>query len=154
MSNPRYDQLVQTIKEIHDNKSHDYAQDANPYSNFEYAALVAERFTDPIDRVFATMMGIKMARLAELTSAGKTPKNEALQDTRRDLANYGMIWASYTEDVHVKAVVHGIVNQSQPVDSSGWMSVDVDFGPLGPADHLCKCGLSKQSEASQNAAQV
>lgn len=98
MSNPKYDHLVKTIREIHDAKSHDYAQESNKYSNFEYAAMISERFSDPIDRVFATQIGIKMARLAELTSAGKKPKNETVQDTRRDLANYAMIWASYTED--------------------------------------------------------
>ena len=102
MRNPRYQRLVETICEIHEAKSHDYAQDQNPYSNFEYAATLASRFSNPLDRVFATLMGIKLARLAELTAAGKTPKNEALQDTRRDLANYAMIWASYTEDVNVE----------------------------------------------------
>jgi hypothetical protein len=101
--NPRYDALLTTLRELHDAKSHDYAQDANSYSNFEYAATVAERFTDPVDRVFATLIGIKLARLAELTGAGKTPKNEALQDTRRDLANYSLIWCSYTEPLPVTA---------------------------------------------------
>lgn len=96
-NNQRYDHLLSALRELHNAKSHDYAQDGNPYSNFEYAAFVAKRFTDPIDVVFATMLGIKLARLAELTSAGKTPRNEALQDTRRDLANYALIWASYTE---------------------------------------------------------
>jgi hypothetical protein len=101
--NPRYNALLKTMREIHDAKSFDYAQDSNPYSNFEYAATIAERFTDPMDRVFATLIGIKLARLAELTGAGKTPKNEALQDTRRDLANYAAIWASYTEPTPVTA---------------------------------------------------
>lgn len=96
-ANPRYDALLGVLRDLHDAKAHDYAQAANPYSNFEYAAAVSARFTDPVDRVFATMLGIKLARLAELTSTGKTPQNESLQDTRRDLANYALIWASYTE---------------------------------------------------------
>lgn len=89
--------LVDALRELHDRKSHDYARAENPYSNFEYAGLVSERFTDPVDRVFVTQLAIKLARLAELTAAGKTPNNESVQDTRRDLANYALIWASYYE---------------------------------------------------------
>jgi hypothetical protein len=97
VTNPKYHRLLEALRDLHDAKSHDYAEADNPYSNFEYAATVAERFTDPLDRVFATLLGIKLARLAELTAAGKTPKHESLQDTRRDLANYAAIWASYHE---------------------------------------------------------
>jgi hypothetical protein len=97
MSNPKFDVVLSTLRDLHEAKSHDYAQADNPYSNFEYAATVADRFTDPVDRVFATLIGIKLARLAELTGAGKTPKHESVQDTRRDLANYACIWASRYE---------------------------------------------------------
>lgn len=94
--NPKFHALLNRLADLHDAKSHDYAEAGNPYSNFEFAARVSEPFTG-IDRVFATLVGVKLARLAELTAAGKTPKNESLQDTRRDLANYCAIWASYTE---------------------------------------------------------
>jgi hypothetical protein len=92
--NPQVDAVMDRIAAIHAKKSHDYAQAGNPYSNFEYAAKVAERFTDPIDKVFATMIGIKLARLAELR-AGKQPKNESVRDSFDDLATYAMIWNSY-----------------------------------------------------------
>jgi hypothetical protein len=95
--NPKYHALLDALAELHDKKSHDYAQADNPYSNFEYAAMVAARFKDPVDRVFVTQLAIKLARLAELTAAGKTPNNESVQDTRRDLANYALIFASYYE---------------------------------------------------------
>lgn len=97
VGNPKYNALLDALRELHDRKSHDYAQVENPYSNFEYAAWVADRFTDPLDRVFVTQLAIKLARLAELTAAGKTPNNESIQDTRRDFANYALIWASYYE---------------------------------------------------------
>jgi hypothetical protein len=93
--NPRFHALLEDMSRVHDEKSHDYARDDNPYSNFEYAALVAAVFTDPVDRTFATQLGIKLARIAELTSAGKPPKNESLTDSFLDLANYAAIWASY-----------------------------------------------------------
>jgi hypothetical protein len=95
--NPKYHALLDALADLHDRKSHDYAQADNPYSNFQYAAAVSEPFADSVDRVFVTQLAIKLARLAELTAAGKTPNNESVQDTRRDLANYALIWASYYE---------------------------------------------------------
>jgi hypothetical protein len=98
--NPRYDQLLSAIRALHDRKHQDYAQPENPYSNFEFAALVSQGFTDPMDRVFATLCAVKMARLQELTRPDAGPPNhESVQDTRRDLANYACLWASYSETV-------------------------------------------------------
>jgi hypothetical protein len=99
--------VLERIKALHDRKNHDYAQDANPYSNFEYAARVIAPFLPKIDGkhvptfhtiniVFATMIGIKLARLAELQT--KDPLNESVRDTHDDLANYAAIWASYWEE--------------------------------------------------------
>ena len=95
--NPKFDAQLERMAEIHERKSHDYATAANPYSNFEYAAIVAEPFADPMDRTFATMLGIKLARLAELTASGKTPQNESIRDTFDDLATYAALWASYED---------------------------------------------------------
>jgi len=98
--NPKYDKVLERIKALHDRKNHDYAQDSNPYSNFEYASRVIEPFIkdryNNINIVFATMIGIKLARLAELQ--GKDPLNESVRDTFDDLANYAAIWASYWEE--------------------------------------------------------
>lgn len=95
--NPRFDAQLARMAEIHNRKSHDYARDDNAFSNFEFAAQVSEHFTEPIDRVFATMIGIKLARIAELTSAGKDPQNESIRDTFDDLATYAALWASYED---------------------------------------------------------
>lgn len=87
---------METIRTLHDRKNHDYATKGNPYSNFEFAARLVEGFRDPLDQVFAALVGIKIARLQELT-AGKAPNYESVQDTRRDLANYACLWGSYHE---------------------------------------------------------
>ncbi len=92
--NPKFNMLLDEMKQLHDAKNHDYAQEGNPYSNFEEAAQVAEGFTG-IDAVFASLIGIKLARLRELTRAGKAPNNESIGDTRRDLAMYATLWCSY-----------------------------------------------------------
>lgn len=90
--NPRFKRALQRMEATHDAKSHDYATDDNPYSNFDFAATVAERFGEPHDHVFATMVGIKLARLGELLGRGKTPKHESIDDTFLDLANYVVLW--------------------------------------------------------------
>lgn len=85
------------MSEIHDSKSEDYTGDDGPFTNFFRASLLAGQFTDPIDQVFAALIGIKIARLGVLTREGKEPNNESIQDTRIDLANYAALWAAYYE---------------------------------------------------------
>ena len=90
-NNPKFHALLAQMAEIHDRKNHDYAQDGNPYSNFEGAAATAGC---GVDTVFAVLIGIKLARLKELAT-GKTPNHESVADSRLDLAVYSAVWASY-----------------------------------------------------------
>ena len=92
MHNPKFNKLIEKIKIIHDKKNSDYATAENPFSNFEEAAEFAGV---TVDQVFATLIGIKEARLKELTSSGKQPNNESIQDTRLDAAVYAVLRASY-----------------------------------------------------------
>lgn len=92
--NPIYHEILSKMKTLHENKSHDYAQDSNVFSNFEIAGNLASHFKDPVDNSFVNLIGVKIARLSELLS-GKTPKNESIEDTFIDLANYCAIWGSY-----------------------------------------------------------
>lgn len=98
-TNPKFDAILAKMATIHDKKSEDYASAENRYSNFEFAARCVSLFTDPLDQVFASLIGVKLARLGELQSSGKTPNHESIQDTRVDLANYAALWASYHETV-------------------------------------------------------
>lgn len=89
--------ICEEIKRIHEKKGHDYAQVGNAYSNFERASVLADWFKDPVDKTFATIIGIKLARLAELLN-GKTPKNESKFDSFLDLCTYCVIWYSYRKE--------------------------------------------------------
>jgi hypothetical protein len=93
-TNPQFAFILKEMARICDSKSHDYAKSDNPYSNFEFAGELGAMFNSPVDVAFATLIGVKLARLAELKK-GKTPNNESVQDTHIDLANYAAIWASY-----------------------------------------------------------
>lgn len=86
---------LKVMEELHRRKNQDYAGDGGTYFNFEYAAEIAKHFDDPVDRVFATMIGIKMARLAVLKKPGKKPNHESVNDTHKDLATYTAIWWTY-----------------------------------------------------------
>ena len=96
MPNPKFHSLLKKMADMHDKKSADYATDTNYYSNFENAATSAGI---PVDAVFRTMIGIKLARLAELQGKGKTPKNESIMDSLIDLAVYSTLYASYYEQL-------------------------------------------------------
>ena len=94
MKNKTFDELMDGLKELHAKKNSDYASDDNPYSNFEYAASLLVGFTNPVDQVFVAIIGIKLARLAQLLGTDKIPNNESIQDSMRDLTNYCAIWTS------------------------------------------------------------
>ena len=96
--NKTFNNLMDSIKELHDKKNHDYANEDNPYSNFEFASLLIREFTNPVDQSFACLIGIKLARLGQLLS-GKEPNNESVEDTMRDLTTYCGIWAAYMKDL-------------------------------------------------------
>jgi hypothetical protein len=91
---PKFNRLLQEMQQLHSSKNADYASDGNPFSNFEEAAVFAEGFTG-VDAVFAVLIGIKAARLRELTRSGKQPNHESINDTRRDMAMYQTLWAAY-----------------------------------------------------------
>lgn len=78
--------------DLHQKKNHDYANDHNPFSNFEEAAAFAGC---PVDMVFRVMIGIKIARLKELQASGKQPNNESLDDSQFDLVMYGGLQRAY-----------------------------------------------------------
>ena len=92
--NPKFEMLLEEMRELHERKNADYARNDDPLSNFTEAAQVAAGFTG-IDAVFATLIGVKLARLRELTRTGKAPNNESIADTRKDLAMYSVLWAAY-----------------------------------------------------------
>lgn len=93
--NPAFTALLGQMAAIHDKKNEDYASADNPYSNFELAGALGALFSDPVDVACAVLIGVKIARLAELRGKGKTPNHESVADTHLDLATYAAIWGSY-----------------------------------------------------------
>lgn len=94
MGSPHVKRILERIKEIHDRKNHDYAQEDNPFSNFERSGELISWFADPVHQSFAGLIGIKLARLAELLN-GKEAKNESIDDSFLDLCTYCVLFHSY-----------------------------------------------------------
>lgn len=78
------------LKNLHRSKNDDYAGDKGPFFNFEFAEYVGAIFKGTRDRVYAIMIGIKLARLAIVMY--KTANHESVEDTFNDLINYACIW--------------------------------------------------------------
>ena len=94
MPSKEFLELAEKMKEIHIKKSADYANE-NAFSNFEFAAELVRHFNNPIDQVFVTLIGVKLARLSVLLNSGKTPQNESVLDTFIDGPNYFALWGAY-----------------------------------------------------------
>lgn len=95
MRNPTFSAILDEMERTHDRKNEDYAEDGNPYSNFEGAAAIAG--VDP-NTVFHALIGIKSERLRQLMT-GKTPNNESLEDSILDLAVYATLWLAWRRDL-------------------------------------------------------
>lgn len=94
MASRHFQELLKKMDAVHIAKNHDYTMDGDPFSNFRRAAELVSWFKNDQDKVFACMVGIKLARLAELLG-GKEPKNESLDDSFLDGTNYMGLWAAY-----------------------------------------------------------
>lgn len=82
--------------DIMEKKNHDYSSENNPFQNFEIQAMVSGV---PTSKTFLIAIGIKIARLRELTNEGKEAKvvDESIKDSILDLANYACLMAGYLE---------------------------------------------------------
>lgn len=89
------DEILEEIAAIHRKKNNDYSGGGEQHENFMRAAILAEWFNDPMDKVFAVLFGIKLARLANLYGDGKTRpvvNNESVSDSHLDFDTYAVIW--------------------------------------------------------------
>lgn len=84
--NPKFDKLIAEIVDLHNRKNHDYAQDADPLSNFRRC----ESFGIPAWKGVLVRLSDKWSRVEQLSS-GKQPKNESLRDSLIDSAVYSLI---------------------------------------------------------------
>jgi hypothetical protein len=86
------------IKILHEKKNNDYTT-SGLYENFERMSQISSWFVTEIDKTFATMAAVKLARLASLLGRKKVVNNESVLDTFRDLTTYCGLWTAYYTDM-------------------------------------------------------
>jgi len=91
---PNYDAIVKKAKSLCNNKNIDYAQQEDPFSNFE---MVESLKICDVPTGILVRISDKLARIANLLRRnGKMAvKDERLEDTLLDLINYSIILLSY-----------------------------------------------------------
>jgi len=87
-----YRELVDNRLTLIQKKRNDYAGEDNVFDNFEETA---RQLNITIDQVFLFWITIKRQRLSNLLVNCKSPKNESLEDTLEDLANYVDLYNIY-----------------------------------------------------------
>lgn len=91
---PNYDAIIKKAKSLCDNKNIDYAQQQEPFSNFQMveALKICETSTGILVRI-----SDKIARIANLLKRNGqiAVSEEKLEDTMLDLINYSVILLSY-----------------------------------------------------------
>ena len=90
--------LLKDAGQLHALKAHDYTTDEDPYGNYKFAGMMSKLFDDPDDSGFIGRIGEKIFRLANLQNNQKEPKNEAVEDTERDLCVLMVLWMSMRKD--------------------------------------------------------
>jgi len=91
--------ILQRGMKLLDAKGHDYAGDDSTFINFTLTGTILDwavsRGLQQEDLAFVSFIATKLARLIELRGSGKTPKNETIEDTCMDLANYAALWGGW-----------------------------------------------------------
>jgi hypothetical protein len=92
------------MSQTHDKKSHDYASNDNPYGNYHFAGKLALLFShSEQDAGFIGRLGEKFYRLANLEKGQKSPSNESIEDTERDIAVITALWMADRRDRRANA---------------------------------------------------
>jgi hypothetical protein len=95
---PTFYKLLETMAELHDRKSHDYASNDSPTGNYRFAGMLSKLFNNPDDAGFVGRIGEKLYRLANLENSGKVAKNESIEDTELDICVIIALWMADRRD--------------------------------------------------------
>lgn len=72
-------------------KNNDYAEETDPWKNFRFAEIVGVG----VERAILVRISDKLARISNLVEKEAMVKDEAIEDTLVDLANYAAILKVY-----------------------------------------------------------
>lgn len=116
--NPHYIAVLDEMREIHDRKNNDYADDDNPFSNFEGSARIAGV---SVPQAFMVLIGVKVERLRQLLGGDKEANFESVDDTVLDLSVYSALLKAY-----LAREADGMISLNDLARTGLYVS---DFGP-------------------------
>jgi hypothetical protein len=87
--------ILDRIRLIHEKKNQDYSAPGQDYENFQRAMTIMSWFKHDEDKVFACLIGVKLARLATLLNSGNKPNNESIDDSFLDHETYSILWHGF-----------------------------------------------------------
>ena len=88
LTEKRFNEIIEEMKEIHDAKRHDYASDEDRFSNL----TISEKMGIPAWKGCLVRISDKYSRLEEFTKKEELKvKDESITDTLNDMANYAII---------------------------------------------------------------
>lgn len=94
--------ILRQMEEVLERKRHDYADDNNRYSNFEFTGRILDEAVEAGVRganlSFLSLLTTKLARIIELVGHNKKAENEALEDSLMDGANYLILWSGWLHE--------------------------------------------------------
>lgn len=89
---PGFLESLEEIKELHKTKNDDYANDTNPFYNFDTTRFILKQFKYDTDKVYVWPIANKLSRLANLLSSSNPPNHESIEDSLQDIAVYVLLW--------------------------------------------------------------
>lgn len=93
---PRVNQLFAQAIDLYNRKNHDYAENADPMSNFRKSEI----FGVPSRLGVLIRINDKISRLSQITKKQAKVPGETVKDTLLDVANYALIAAVLYEEVN------------------------------------------------------
>lgn len=79
------------IKILHKLKNDTYANEDNSFLNFDIQEDIIKRFNSDRDKVFASLISLKLARIANILN-GANINYESVLDSFNDLATYSLLF--------------------------------------------------------------
>lgn len=84
--------LYQQMSDLLVSKGSDYSGENDTFKNFKVSSQLLDM---PVEKVILTRLMDKVSRVSSLLSSGKTPHNESLEDSYRDLLGYATLLYLY-----------------------------------------------------------
>lgn len=76
-------------------KGHDYADNNNCFSNFEF---IAKTCSIPTEKAIMVFIAVKIARITQLLEKQETKVGESIEDSLKDIINYCGILHNYLKN--------------------------------------------------------